>query len=154
MAEGMNEENRDTDKWAGDKNQYLCNSQRKSRSHFGKNINMNVSFSKQTRQELNTCTAPYDKFLRANHSYKHDDNIYVHQEVVMTIECKEYRHSTKNTHIVIQTGGAISPQGQPQTCDHPTKTFYAILIYFLKAYELQLLAALICASDSSRSCCS
>ena len=37
-----------------------------SRSHFGKNINRNVSSSKQTRQELNTCTAPSGKFLRAH----------------------------------------------------------------------------------------
>ena len=35
-----------------------------SRSHFGKNINRNVSSSKQTRQELNTCTAPSGKFLK------------------------------------------------------------------------------------------
>ena len=125
MAEGMNEENRDTDKWAGDKYQYLCNSQRKSRSHFGKNINMNVSFSKQTRQELNTCTAPYDKFLRANHSYKHDDNIYTsrsrHDHRMQRIQTfhQKYTHCYSNRwgHFATRSTTNLRPPHQDLLCN-------------------------------------
>ena len=44
-------------------------------SHFGKNINRNVSSSKQTRQELNTCTAPSGTFLRAHISRSRHEHI-------------------------------------------------------------------------------
>ena len=77
-----------THKWIPNIIIYLCNNQRKSdvvenwngpnkwrfyykvaclsRSHFGKNINRNVSSSKPTREELDTCTALSDKFLWAH----------------------------------------------------------------------------------------
>ena len=63
---------------------FYCKVDCLSRSHFGKHINRNVSSSKQTRQELNTCTAPSGKFLRA-HIPTGMTITYIHQEVIMNM---------------------------------------------------------------------
>ena len=76
---------------------FYCKVDCLSRSHFGKHINRNVSSSKQTRQELNTCTALSGKFLRAHIPTGMDDNIYTsrsrHEHVMQRIQTFHHQYT-------------------------------------------------------------
>ena len=71
---------------------FYCKVDCLSRSHFGKNINGNVSSSKQTEHMY----SPVRQVSQSPHSYKHDNNIYTsrsrHEHVMQRIQTFHHQY--------------------------------------------------------------